>query len=609
MDIMSSILDCVNNTPIILLQKYFEGFKPRVLAKAEFLNPGGSIKDRIGLAMIEDAERKGLLKPGGTIVEPTAGNTGIGLLIAAIARGYKCIFTVPDKMSMEKIKLMKAFGAEVIICPTAVPADSPDSYYEMAKRIASEIPNSFIPNQYYNSANPEAHYRLTGREIWEQMEGKIDYFIAGMGTGGTITGVAKYLKEKNPNIKIIGVDTEGSIYSYHFYKKEIKNGDIHPFLVEGIGEDIIPSTVDFSLIDEIITISDKEAFLTARELAKKEAILAGGSSGCAIAAAKRIADRHRNEDINIVVILPDTGRNYLTKFYDDEWLEERVFLPERIKSEAEFIKNIYEKTAEDYDKIISGSRFYQFLSLIKDLNIKGSERVFDYGCGPGTLSVEIARRLSEGVLTGIDFSQKMIEISRRKASMLGLKNAEFFVADVCKFKPANRIADVVVSSMVIHLVTDVNSYLDSVNFILKENSKFGIIAPYFDIYQEFKECFSIVVKKYSGYLPDSDFEEILHIKMRSEKEYETLLKNSGFRVEKSYIIKTMETISPDEYLYRMKTFSNDAYLNRLPDHIKSLFIRDLRKTLANYNNGDLKATESALIIIATKEKEEIYYEI
>ena len=320
----NSILDLIGNTPILRLNKLTEGLQCAVFAKLEFLNPGGSIKDRIGISMIEAAEAQGLIKPGNTIVEPTSGNTGLGLAMAAIAKGYKMIFTLPDKMSKEKIDLLKAFGAKVIITPTNVPADHPANYIKVAERIVKETPNSFMPNQYFNKANPDAHYRTTGPEIWEQTNGKIDILVATMGTGGTISGTAKYLKEKNSNIHVVGVDPEGSMYHHEFYGTK---GEIHSYKVEGIGEDFLPSNLNLKLIDEIITVNDKEAFLTARELAQKEGLFAGGSSGSAVFAALQVARRNENKGKLIVVILPDTGRNYLNKIYSDEWMVENGFLP------------------------------------------------------------------------------------------------------------------------------------------------------------------------------------------------------------------------------------------------------------------------------------------
>ncbi|GAC1687744.1 MAG: cystathionine beta-synthase [Candidatus Dormibacteraceae bacterium] len=311
-----SILDVVGNTPLVRLHKVTKGLKPTILAKLEQLNPGGSVKDRIGLTMIEEAERTGQLRPGGTIIEPTSGNTGHGLAMVAAIKGYQMIFVMPDKMSAEKISLLKAYGAEVVVCPTNVERDSPQSYYSVADRLAREVPGAFQPNQYFNPRNPEAHYKTTGPEIWEQTEGRIDVFVAGMGTGGTISGVAKYLKERKPAVHVVGADPEGSLYS----------GDtIKPYKVEGIGEDFIPGTIDLKLIDRIVQVTDKESFVAARRLAREEGILVGGSSGLAMQAALKVAI-DRGPDEVIVVLFPDTGRNYLSKFFNDEWMRQNGYL-------------------------------------------------------------------------------------------------------------------------------------------------------------------------------------------------------------------------------------------------------------------------------------------
>jgi cystathionine beta-synthase len=309
MEVLDSILDAVGDTPLVRLSKVTRGVAAPVLAKLEMLNPGGSVKDRIGLRMIEAAERAGLLKPGGTIVEPTSGNTGHGLAIAAAIRGYKCIFVMPDKMSQEKISLLRAYGAEVVITPTAVPPESPESYYRVADRLTEEIPGAFQPNQYFNRENPDAHYATTGPEIWRQTEGRISAFVAGVGTGGTISGVARFLKERRPDVLVVGADPEGSIYS----------GDVHPYLTEGIGEDFWPQTYEPSLVDRYVRVSDRDAFRMARRITREEGILVGGSSGTAVVAALEVA-RDLGPDDVVVVILPDTGRNYLSKLYSDTWL-------------------------------------------------------------------------------------------------------------------------------------------------------------------------------------------------------------------------------------------------------------------------------------------------
>jgi cystathionine beta-synthase len=310
MQVLDTFLDAMGDTPLVRLNHVTRGIRPTILAKLEMLNPGGSVKDRIGIRMIEAAERDGLLKPGGTIVEPTSGNTGHGLAIAAAIRGYKCIFVMPDKMSQEKISLLRAYGAEVVICPTAVAPESPESYYRVADRLAEEIPGAFQPNQYFNPENPKAHYETTGPEIWRQTDGTLDVFVSGVGTGGTISGVGRYLKEQNPNVMIVGADPEGSVYS---------GDEPRPYMVEGIGEDFWPATFDPSVVDRYVKVSDRDSFRTARAVTTREGILVGGSAGTAVFAALQVA-RELDGSKTIVVLLPDTGRQYLSKVYSDSWM-------------------------------------------------------------------------------------------------------------------------------------------------------------------------------------------------------------------------------------------------------------------------------------------------
>ncbi|OLD76948.1 MAG: hypothetical protein AUI33_04580, partial [Ignavibacteria bacterium 13_1_40CM_2_61_4] len=321
----ASILETIGNTPLVQMPKIMDGVKGLVLAKLEMMNPGGSVKDRIGEKMIEEAEAKGTLRPGGTIIEPTSGNTGLGLAMVAAIKGYRAVFTMPDKMSREKIDLLKALGARVVVTPTAVPPDHPESYYRVAERIHRETPNSILPNQYANQANPRAHYETTGPEIWRDTDGKVTHFVCGMGTGGTISGVGSYLKEKNPKVRIIGVDPLGSILKDYFYKKETIKP--HTYKIEGIGEDFIPESTWFQYIDEIVKVADKEAYLMTRRLAREEAILAGSSSGAAVVAARRIAETLGPNDL-LVVLLPDTGERYLSKAHNEEWLKEQGYLEE-----------------------------------------------------------------------------------------------------------------------------------------------------------------------------------------------------------------------------------------------------------------------------------------
>ncbi|MBV9335421.1 MAG: cystathionine beta-synthase [Solirubrobacterales bacterium] len=314
-----SILDTIGDTPLVRLSRIGAGLRPQLLAKLEVFNPGGSIKDRVAVALIDAAERDGNLRPGGTIIEPTSGNTGTGLAIAARLKGYRVIAVMPDKMSREKIDLLRAYGADVVLAPTDVPPDSPQSYYRVADRLTDEIPGAFQPNQYFNQANPQAHYESTGPELWEQTGGRITHLVLGVGTGGTVTGTARYLRERKPDLVVIGADPEGSIYSGGAES-------VRPYLVEGVGEDFWPATFDRAVIDRWVTVSDKDAFLTTRRLAQLEGILAGGSGGLALHAALAVGAQIDDREAMIVVILPDGGRSYLSKIYSDAWMRQYGFL-------------------------------------------------------------------------------------------------------------------------------------------------------------------------------------------------------------------------------------------------------------------------------------------
>jgi cystathionine beta-synthase len=320
----NSVLELIGWTPMVRLQSVTDGSRTPVYAKCEFFGPGGSIKDRIGLAMIEAAEADGTLKPGGTIVEATGGNTGLALAMAASLKGYKCICTMPDKMSSEKVKLLRAFGAEVVITPTAVPPDHPDHYLVKARSIAAETPGAVMANQFYNQANPNAHYETTGREIWEQSEGRVTHFVASAGTGGTITGVGRFLKEKNPDVKIVGVDPDGSMIAPFFNTGEMVEG--HPYKVEGIGNDKIPGTLDLDVVDEFLAFGDGDAFRMARRVSREEGLFAGGSAGLLVHSAVEVAKRIDDPDAFVVTLVCDWGERYLSKTYDDDWMRENGFL-------------------------------------------------------------------------------------------------------------------------------------------------------------------------------------------------------------------------------------------------------------------------------------------
>jgi cystathionine beta-synthase len=355
---VESILDLVGNTPLVRLSKVTEGLRPLVLAKLEQLNPGGSVKDRIGLSMLEDAETRGLLRPGGTIVEPTSGNTGHGLAMAAAIKGYKMIFVMPDKMALEKISLLRAYGAEVVICPTNVERDSPQSYYSVADRLTREVPGAFQPNQYFNARNPEAHYRTTGPEIWRQTDGRVTTFVAGVGTGGTITGVGKYLKEQNPAVRVVGADPEGSIYS----------GEIAPYKVEGVGEDFWPGTFDRDVVDEFIQVTDRESFVAARKLARQEGILVGGSAGLALHAAIQVAVDSKPDDV-IVVLLPDTGRNYLSKFFSDEWMRQNGYLQRLVPARVREVIDSHSDGVPELVSVGAGRSVGEAIDLMQQYGI------------------------------------------------------------------------------------------------------------------------------------------------------------------------------------------------------------------------------------------------
>ena len=341
-----SVLELVGGTPIVRLDRIGRDVAPQLLAKLEYLNPGGSVKDRIGMAMIEAAEREGKLRPGGTIVEPTSGNTGVGLAVAAALKGYRCIFVMPDKMSQEKISMLRAYGAEVVITPTAVEHDSPESYYSVSDRLAEEIPGGFKPDQYSNLSNPDAHYLTTGPEIWEQTGGELAAIVISVGTGGTITGIGRYFKERNPDVLIVGADPEGSVFTAD------EQHPMHPYLVEGIGKDTWPKTLDPSVVDEWVRVSDRDSFLTARRLSREEGLLVGGSAGTTVWAALQVAQRFGPE-AHILTLLPDSGRSYLSKIYDDNWMLQYGFLERRTPATVEEVLRFKRGEAHELPDLVT----------------------------------------------------------------------------------------------------------------------------------------------------------------------------------------------------------------------------------------------------------------
>lgn len=360
-----NILETIGNTPLVKLNKLVEDIPALVLAKVETFNPGNSIKDRMAVKMIEDAERSGKLKPGGTIIEGTSGNTGMGLALAAVVKGYKCIFTTTDKQSKEKIDALRAFGAEVIVCPTNVDPEDPRSYYSVSSRLEKEIPNSWKANQYDNLSNLQAHYEQTGPELWEETAGRITHFIAGVGTGGTISGAGRYLKEKNPAVKIWGIDPCGSVFKKYKETGEFDKNEIYPYITEGIGEDFLPECVDFDVIDHIEQVTDKDAALITREIARKEGIFVGNSSGAVIGGLRQLKDRLKKDDV-VVLIFHDHGSRYMAKMFNDDWLRERGFLNDSVLTAKDIIKNKEsgELVAIEADKLVQ-----EAINTMKLLNI------------------------------------------------------------------------------------------------------------------------------------------------------------------------------------------------------------------------------------------------
>ena len=367
----NSIIETIGNTPLIKLNKLSEGIEGTILVKPEYFNPGNSVKDRIALKMIEDAERDGKLRPGGTIIEGTSGNTGMGLALTAIAKGYKCIFTLADKQSQEKIDVLRAVGAEVIVCPTNVAPTDPRSYYSVAKKLSETIPNAFYPNQYDNPSNAQAHYETTGPEIWEQTDGKITHFAAGVGTGGTISGVSRYLREQHHDVFSLGIDTYGSVFKKYKETGEFDEKEVFPYLTEGIGEDILPENVDFSLINEFVKVTDKDAAIMTRRLAREEGLFVGWSCGAAVFGALKWARKHLKKDDVMVILLPDHGTRYLGKIYNDSWMKDHGYLEKREYATAQDILKDRNGSAD----LITVSQDISIAEAIKILNQQGISQI------------------------------------------------------------------------------------------------------------------------------------------------------------------------------------------------------------------------------------------
>jgi cystathionine beta-synthase len=369
--IYNSIIETIGNTPIVRLNNVVKGIPGTILAKVEYFNPGNSTKDRMAIKMVEDAEKAGVLKPGGTIIEGTSGNTGMGLALAAIAKGYRCIFTMADKQSQEKINILKAVGAEVIVCPTNVSPEDPRSYYSVARKLNKEIPNSIYPNQYDNPSNAAAHYATTGPEIWKQTEGKITHYVATVGTGGSMCGTARYLKEQNPNLVAVGIDTYGSVFKKYKETGIFDENEIYPYMTEGFGEDILPKNVDFDVIDSFIKVTDKDGAIAARRLSREEGLFVGWSSGSALHGALEYAREHLKKDDVMVILLPDHGTRYLAKVYNDQWMKDHGFLETRAFSSA---RDIISRRASN-DSLITVSKDAKVSEAILLINRQGIDQI------------------------------------------------------------------------------------------------------------------------------------------------------------------------------------------------------------------------------------------
>jgi cystathionine beta-synthase len=394
-DYYDSVVELVGNTPLVRLRKVADGLPATVLAKVEYFNPGGSVKDRIAVRMIEDAEKAGKIGPGGTIVEPTSGNTGVGLALVAQQKGYRCVFVCPDKVSEDKRNVLKAYGAEVVVCPTAVPPDHPDSYYNVSDRLVAEIDGAWKPDQYSNEANPRSHYETTGPEIWRQTDGRVTHFVAGIGTGGTISGTGRYLKDvSDGKVRVVGADPEGSVYS---------GGDGRPYLVEGVGEDFWPTAYDRGICDEVEAVSDKESFEMTRRLAREEGLLVGGSCGTAVVAALRVAARSGPDDF-VVVLLPDGGRGYLSKVFNDEWLASYGFLTAR--DEGTTVGDVLRRKSGDMPALVHthpNETLAQAIAILREYNVSQMPVV---RAEPPIVAAEVAGAVMERDLLDALFTGK-----------------------------------------------------------------------------------------------------------------------------------------------------------------------------------------------------------
>lgn len=402
MKYFNSVVDTIGDTPLVKLNNVNKGIPGTILVKVEYFNPGNSMKDRMAIKMVEDAEKSGVLKPGGTIIEGTSGNTGMGLALAAIAKGYKCIFTLADKQSKEKIDILKAMGAEVIVCPTNVEPEDPRSYYSVAKKLNEDIENSFYPNQYDNTSNATAHYETTGPEIWRDTDGKITHYAAGVGTGGSMCGTAKYLKEQNSNVISVGIDSYGSVFKKYKETGVFDEKEIYPYLTEGIGEDILPKNVDFSLIDHFVKVTDKDGAIMTRRLAREEGLFVGWSCGSAVAGALDYAKENLKEDDVMVIILPDHGTRYLGKIYNDDWMKERGFLENRNFSNARDV-------TESQSKLITVDKNDKVADVIALLNKKAISQIPVKNGTDGFVGSIVDSRLLKKIISDPSLKEKRVE--------------------------------------------------------------------------------------------------------------------------------------------------------------------------------------------------------